>query len=56
MVDFQTIITVALFLLAIFYMARLVYKNLFTKKECGNNCKCGVDFSAIKTSKIQKHL
>jgi hypothetical protein len=45
--NIQTIIIAILFAAAVFYVCRLVYKNLSAKKGCGSNCKCGVDFSAI---------
>ncbi|WP_419788839.1 hypothetical protein HDF24_09125 [Mucilaginibacter sp. X4EP1] len=32
----------------------MMYKNLFEKKSCGSNCKCGVDFSAIEQVKTHK--
>jgi hypothetical protein len=47
----QTIIVILLFAGALFYVGRMVYKNLFTKKSCGGNCKCGVDFSGIAPEK-----
>ena len=47
----QVIIIAILFAAAVFYVGRMVYKNLFTKKSCGSNCKCGVDFSAIDANK-----
>lgn len=50
----QVIIIAILFAAAVFYVCRLVYKNLFTKKSCGGNCKCGVDFSAIDANKPSK--
>ncbi len=43
----QEIILVALFAMALFYVGRLIYKSLHAKKGCGNNCKCGLDFSDI---------
>jgi len=46
--NIQTIIVILLFTGALFYVGRMVYKNLFTKKSCGGNCKCGVDFSGIE--------
>jgi hypothetical protein len=52
--NIQAIIIAILFLAAVFYVCRLVYKNLFTKKSCGSNCKCGVDFSAIEAGKSNK--
>jgi len=50
----QVIIIAILFAAAIFYVGRLVYRNLFAKKSCGDNCKCGVDFSAIDAHKSHK--
>jgi hypothetical protein len=50
----QTIVVVILFAAAVFYVCRLVYKNLSAKKSCGSNCKCGVDFSAIEVESAQK--
>ncbi|MGY3214968.1 FeoB-associated Cys-rich membrane protein [Mucilaginibacter sp. HD30] len=46
--NIQTIIVILLFAGALFYVGRMAYKKLFTKKSCGGNCKCGVDFSAIE--------
>ena len=48
---FQIVIIAILFVAALFYIGRMVYKNLFSKKSCGSNCKCGVDFSAIEQIK-----
>ena len=45
---FQEIIILILFAFALLYMGKLFYKSFTSKKECGNNCKCGVDFSEIK--------
>jgi len=53
-VEIQTIIVVTLFAGSVFYVGRMVYKNLFTKKSCGTNCKCGVDFSAIEAGNTTK--
>jgi hypothetical protein len=52
--NIQTIIVIIIFAAAIFYMCRLIYKNLSAKKSCGSNCKCGVDFSAIDAGKADK--
>jgi len=49
--NIQVIIIAILFAAAVFYVGRLVYRNLFAKKSCGSNCKCGVDFSAIDVNK-----
>jgi hypothetical protein len=53
-VNIQTIIIAILFAAAIFYVCRLVYRNVTAKKSCGSNCKCGVDFSAIETGNAEK--
>ncbi|MCR8558490.1 FeoB-associated Cys-rich membrane protein [Mucilaginibacter sp. BJC16-A38] len=52
--NIQVIIIAILFAAAVFYVGRLLYKSLFTKKSCGSNCKCGVDFSAIEPDKSHK--
>lgn len=52
--NFQLIIVILLFAAAIFYVCRLAYKSLTAKKSCGENCKCGVDFSNIESPKAQK--
>jgi hypothetical protein len=47
--DIQIIIVGLLFLAALFYVGRLVYRSISPKGSgCGSNCKCGVDFSNIK--------
>jgi hypothetical protein len=46
--NIQAIIIALIFIAAVFYVGRIVYKSLFTKKGCGSNCKCGVDFSGIE--------
>ncbi|RCH54630.1 FeoB-associated Cys-rich membrane protein [Mucilaginibacter hurinus] len=46
--DLQLIIVSILFIAALYYVSRMIYKSLFVKKGCGGNCKCGVDFSNIK--------
>jgi hypothetical protein len=52
--NIQLIIVALLFAAAVFYVGRLVYKSLTTKKSCGSNCKCGIDFSNIDSPKIDK--
>jgi len=49
--DIQLIIVILIFLAAVFYVARLIYKSLTAKKSCGSNCKCSVDFSNIQADK-----
>jgi hypothetical protein len=52
--NIQVIIILIIFAAAVFYICRLMYKNLFAKKGCGENCKCGVDFSNIDPVKTHK--
>ena len=52
--NIQAIIIILLFIAAVFYVGRLLYKSLFAKKGCGSNCKCGVDFSNIEAGKSSK--
>jgi attachment p12 family protein len=51
----QTIIIAIIFLAAVFYVGRMLYKNLTAKKSCGSNCKCGIDFSEIETGSAKKN-
>jgi hypothetical protein len=50
----QLIIVGLLFSAAVFYVCRMVYKSVTAKKSCGENCKCGVDFSAIEPAEGRK--
>lgn len=45
MMGFQEILVFVLFAVAIFYVGKTIYRNLSPKKGCGQNCKCGIDFS-----------
>jgi hypothetical protein len=48
-VDLQFILVILVFLLAIIYIGRMVYKSISNKKGCASNCgKCAVDFSGLK--------
>jgi hypothetical protein len=49
--NIQAIIIGLIFIAAVFYVGRVVYKSLFSKKGCGSNCKCGVDFSNVQPDK-----
>jgi len=50
--DLQTMIVFVLFAVAIFYIARIIYRSIAPKSTgCGSNCKCGVDFSNITPEK-----
>jgi len=45
----QEILVMLIFVAAVFYIARIIYKNLKAKNACSSGCgKCGVDFSNIK--------
>ena len=47
--DLQLILVILLFVLAIVYAGRLVYKSLINKKGCASNCgKCAADFTEMK--------
>ncbi len=46
--NIQIVVVVLLFLAALFYVGRLLFKSVTAKKSCGSNCKCGVDFSQIE--------
>ncbi len=52
--NIQAILILIIFAAAVFYICRLMYRNLFAKKSCGDNCKCGVDFSGIDLDKTNK--
>jgi len=47
--DFQLIMVLILFVLAVLYAGRIVYKSMNNKKGCASNCgKCAADFIEIK--------
>jgi attachment p12 family protein len=52
--NIQIVAVILLFAAALFYLGRKAYKSLTTKKGCGENCKCGVDFSNIGPSNTGK--
>ena len=54
MMGFQDILVTCLFILALAYIGRMIYRMITTKKSCGQNCKCGVDFSDIEINKSSK--
>jgi hypothetical protein len=50
----QEVVLVLLFLAALFYVGRMIYENLQSKKSCSSGCgKCGVDFSDIEIKKVK---
>jgi hypothetical protein len=52
--NIQTFIVLLLFAAAVIYIGRMLYRNLFVKKGCGENCKCGVDFSGVEPVNTKK--
>ncbi len=50
---YQLAIIALLFAAAVFYVGRILYKSFTAKKGCGENCKCGVDFSHIEPPKVK---
>jgi bacterioferritin-associated ferredoxin len=45
----QEILLAAIFILALLFLGRMVYRSLNSDKGCASNCgKCGADFSKIK--------
>ncbi|PWG82342.1 FeoB-associated Cys-rich membrane protein [Pararcticibacter amylolyticus] len=51
----QEIIVTGLFIIALGYIIRIIYRNLNSKKGCASGCgKCGVDFSGIQPSRPVK--
>jgi hypothetical protein len=52
--NFQIIIILLLFIAALFYVGRMLYRSVAAKKSCGSNCKCGVDFSNVDSIKPAK--
>jgi len=47
--DTQEIIVLILFVLAVAYIGRLVFRSLRSTKGCASGCnKCGVDFTDVK--------
>lgn len=50
--DFQTVLVTLIFVAALIYVGRIIYRSVSPKKDgCGGNCKCGVDFSNINPDK-----
>jgi hypothetical protein len=52
--NIQVILVIILFAAAILYIGKMMYKSIASKKSCGGNCKCGVDFSGIEPGKPNK--
>ncbi len=50
--DIQTILVGIIFVVAAFYLGRMIYRNIRPgdqKGSCGGNCKCGADFPEADT-------
>jgi len=56
MMRVQEILVVCLFLVALFYVARIIYRNLNSKSGCGHCNQCGVDFSNVDIEKKKDNL
>jgi bacterioferritin-associated ferredoxin len=52
----QTLLVIALFITALAYLGRLIYKQLQAKSACATGCgKCSViDFKKIETDMLKK--
>jgi FeoB-associated Cys-rich membrane protein len=52
----QSILVIALFAAALFYVGRLIYKNFTAKSGCASGCgKCAIDFSQIENQLKKKN-
>jgi hypothetical protein len=47
----QEIAVVAVFVLAVAYLGRMLYRNFTAKNSCGSSCKCSADFSGVEPKK-----
>jgi bacterioferritin-associated ferredoxin len=54
----QTILVIALFIAAIAYLSRLIYKQLQSKSACATGCgKCSaIDFKKIEADIVKKGI
>lgn len=41
----QELAVIGLFIVALVYVGRLLYRNFTAKSSCGSACKCPADFS-----------
>jgi bacterioferritin-associated ferredoxin len=52
--DLQSVLVLLLFVSALAYVGRMIYRSLNSKKGCASNCgKCAADFSNIKAPEIK---
>lgn len=49
--DVQLILVILLFIAALAYVVRMIYRAVNAKQSCGSNCKCGVNFDNIPSPK-----
>jgi bacterioferritin-associated ferredoxin len=50
----QLVLVISLFLAAVFYVGRMIYRNFTSKTGCESGCgKCAVDFGKVE-QQIQK--
>ena len=52
MMGVQEILVAILFLIALSYVGRIVYRSVNPKKGCGECFKCNADFSQIKSDNV----
>ncbi len=48
MIGIQEIVVLALFVAALVYVGRIIYRSFQAKSACGTSCKCSVDFSDVE--------
>ncbi|MGB4774133.1 MAG: FeoB-associated Cys-rich membrane protein [Daejeonella sp.] len=52
--DLQLVLVLLLFFIALFYIGRLIYRNVSSNRGCASNCgKCSADFSNIKLPEVK---
>jgi hypothetical protein len=47
----QEIAVVTVFIIALAYLGRMLYRNFTAKNSCGSSCKCSADFSGMGPKK-----
>lgn len=46
----QQVIIAVLFVAALVYLGRIIYKSFQSKPGCSTGCGCGVDFNKLKST------
>ncbi|MFD1629085.1 FeoB-associated Cys-rich membrane protein [Pseudopedobacter beijingensis] len=46
--DIQKVLVLLVFLLAVAYVGRMIYRSFAKKSGCGSSCNCGIDFSNVE--------